>query len=101
MYTQNEKRNGLWGQLERLVDFQKLYFETKCRMWPNAKGFKPSFSIRCKGDRRVNTMSDELAGDPKRFSHYAVMLNTYISSRGSKEERIRIPLLAWPNIHSK
>ena len=55
----------------------------------------------CKGDRRANTTSDELAGDPKGFSHYVVMLNTCIPSRGSKEERIRIPLLAWPNIHSK
>ena len=55
----------------------------------------------CKGDCRVNTICNELVGNPKRFSHYAVMLNTCIPSRGSKEERIRIPLLAWPNIDSK
>ena len=40
----------------------------------------------CKGNHRANTMSDELAGDPKRFSHYAVMLNTYIPSRGPKRK---------------
>ena len=45
--------------------------------------------------------SDRLAGDPKRFSHYMVMLNTCVPSRESKEERIRIPLLAVPNIYSK
>ena len=49
----------------------------------------------------ANAASDGLAGDPKGFSHCVVMLNTCIPSRGSKEERIRIPLLAVPNIYSK
>ena len=49
----------------------------------------------------VNAASDRLAGDPKMFSHYVVMLNTCIPSRGSKEEKIRIPLLAVPNIYGK
>ena len=37
----------------------------------------------CKDDCRMNTMSDELAGVPKGFSHYVIMLNTCIPSRGS------------------
>ena len=58
-----------------------------------------------KGDVRATAManaaSNGLAGDPKWFSHCVVMLNTCVPSRGSKEERIRIPLLAVPNIYSK
>ena len=49
----------------------------------------------------ANAASDGLAGDPKKFSHCVVMLNTCVPSRRSKEERIRIPLLAVPNIYSK
>jgi len=44
-------------------------------------------------------MSDELSGDPKTLVIGVVILQTYIPSRGSKEERIGIPLLAWPNIY--
>ena len=35
------------------------------------------------------------------FSYYVVILNTDIPSRGSKEERIGIRLLACPYIYSK
>jgi len=53
----------------------------------------------CKSDCRANTISNELAGDSKTLVIGVVILQTYVPSRGSKEERIGIPLLAWPNIY--
>ena len=43
-----------------------------------------------------------LAGDPKEIRLLCnTTLITDIPSRGSKEERIRIPLLVWANIQSR
>ena len=58
-------------------------------------------SVPVRATAMANAASDGLAGDPKGFSHCVVILNTCVPSRGSKEERIRVPLLAVPNIYSK
>jgi len=44
-------------------------------------------------------MSDKLAGDPKTLVIGVVILQTYVPSSGSTEERIEITLLAWPNLY--
>ena len=49
----------------------------------------------------ANTASNRLAGDPKRFSYYVVILNTCIPNRGSKEERIiKLAIVVWASAWS-
>ena len=58
-------------------------------------------NVRATAVRRDAERNTVLAGDPKAFRLLCnTNLNVNIPSRGSKEERIRIPLRVWANIQS-